>query len=294
MDSYFRGNSHEVQFCQKVRAGGNHLVATTAAGHRLGGNVHLRLREKELTAVLREYSKLSKADRKPQLEDPSQATPARRMTPKPPPNGLIVRGFCTYLHRDDDGKISRVKQFYYKENPDRWAAETQSDMLWLTEKEWRSLIPAQPKPGDEIEVAMPIQRRFFSTIGIDYMEGSVNSLVPRETSMTLTVEQVDANGVTMRLNGHARLGKEQSEKLRTKSRSRGCNIRVLGKLRYNVKKDAFDRFDLVGVGKAWGNMMDYTRREIRIQEYPWTYGIACELVTGSSPIDRIPPYNLLH
>jgi hypothetical protein len=24
------------------------------------------------------------------------------------------------------------------------------------------------------------------------------------------------------------------------------------------------------------------------------YGIACELVTGDSPIDRIPPYNLLH
>ena len=56
----------------------------------------------------------------------------------------------------------------------------------------------------------------------------------------------------------------------------------------------FDRFDIVGVGKAWGNKMNYTRRELSIEGYPWMYGIACELVTGNSPIDRIPPYNLLH
>ena len=33
------------------------------------------------------------------------------------------------------------------ENPDRWAAETQSDLLWLTESERKSLIPANPNVG---------------------------------------------------------------------------------------------------------------------------------------------------
>ena len=50
----------------------------------------------------------------------------------------------------------------------------------------------------------------------------------------------------------------------------------------------------MGVGRAWGNKMNYTRRAISMDSYPWTYGIACELVTGNSPLDRIPPYNLLH
>ena len=71
-------------------------------------------------------------------------------------------------------------------------------------------------------------------------------------------------------------------------------MRVAGRLSYNTRARAFTRFDLVGVGRAWGNKMRYTRREIRLDDYPWTYGIACELVRPSSPMDRIPPYNLVH
>jgi hypothetical protein len=35
-------------------------------------------------------------------------------------------------------------------------------------------------------------------------------------------------------------------------------------------------------------------REIRIREHPWWSGVAFELVSGSTPMDRIPPYNILH
>jgi hypothetical protein len=207
---------------------------------------------------------------------------------------LIVRGYCTYLDRSRDGKIRRSQEFYYKENPDRWAAETQSDMLWLTQDEWKSLVPADPKRGDRAEVAAAIQSRFFSTIGIDYMEGSVNSLSPRKTSMSLTVEKVSADGVALRLDGYGYMGKELDEKLRSKPNSRGCAIRVLGYLNFSAHKKAFDRFDVVGVGQAWGNKMEYTQREIRLGNYPWRYGIACELVRGDLPMERIPPYNMLH
>ena len=51
-------------------------------------------------------------------------------------------------------------------NPDRWPAETQSDLLWLTESEGKSLIPANARVGDRSEVAQPIQKRFCSTIGL--------------------------------------------------------------------------------------------------------------------------------
>ena len=51
---------------------------------------------------------------------------------------------------------------------------------------------------------------------------------------------------------------------------------------------------MAGVGRAWVNKMNYVQREVRLDQYPWMYGIACELVTGDAPQDRIPPYNLLH
>jgi len=56
--------------------------------------------------------------------------------------------------------------------------------LWLTEAEWKALIPASPRPGDRHEVPAAIQKRFYGTIGIDYMEGSVSALPTRKSTMS--------------------------------------------------------------------------------------------------------------
>jgi hypothetical protein len=293
LDTYFRGNSHELEFCEKVHAGGNHLAVVTAGGRTLGKG-EMKLRERELAAALAEYGRLAKDERTPAMEDPAKAKPSKRPVPSPPVNGLVVRGYCTYLRREEDKKIVRAGQYYYRENPDRWKAETQSDLLWLTESERKSLVPADPKVGQRHEVAQAIQKRFYSTIGLDYMEGSVNSLAARKTTMTLTVKTADERAITMRLDGYAHLGKELDPKLRREKNSRGCELRVLGEVRYDRVKQAIDRFDVAGVGLAWGNKMDYVHREVRLDDDPWLYGIAWELVTGDAPQDRIPPYNLLH
>jgi hypothetical protein len=293
LDTYFRGNAHEVAFCQKVHAGGNHLIVATVAG-RVLGKEGLRLRQSDLEGVLREYARLPRGERTPTLEDPARTQPPKRAVPKPPAGGLIVRGYCTYLRQDEKKEIVRSSAYYYRENPDRWRVETQSDLLWLTESEWRSLIPANPRPGGRAEVTPAIRKRFYSTIGIDYMEGSVNSLPVRQTTMTLTVQRVNDRTLVLRLEGHAQLGQELDEKRRSAPNSRGCELRVVGEVRYDRKKQAIERFDIAGVGRAWGNKMNYVHREIRLDEYPWMYGIAWEVVTGDSPQDRIPPYNLLH
>jgi hypothetical protein len=272
-------------------------VVVTAGGEAILKN-DLRLRRRELSSALEVYRRLSKEKRTPPLEDAAQARPPQRPVPLPPENGLIVRGYCTYMRPDvragSDGRLVRSREFYYKENPDRWAAETQSDMLWLTEAEWKSLIPAEPKPGDRSDVAASIQKRFYSTIGIDYMEGSVDSLPARQTTMTLTVEKVDDRKLLLRVDGYAQLGKELDDSSREKPESRGCELRILGEISYDRHRQAIERFDLAGIGRAWGNKMDYVGREIRLDSHPWHYGIACELVTGDAPADLIPPYNLLH
>jgi hypothetical protein len=252
------------------------------------------LRERELSSVLGEFRDLPESERKPAMADSSTAIAAKRPVPQPPPKGAIIRGYCTYLRRGEDGTIIRAREFYYKENPDRWAAETQSDMLWLTEAEWKSLIPTDPRPGVSVSVDPAIQHRFFSTIGIDYLEGSVNSLLPRRTELALTVVSSPTNTVSMRLDGYAAMGHEFQPEVRTQPHTRGCEIRVLGWVDYDTDQRTLTRFDIVGLGQAWGNKMNDTQREIRLESHPWYYGIACELVKGSSPLDLIPPYNLIH
>jgi hypothetical protein len=76
------------------------------------------------------------------------------------------------------------------------------------------------------------------------------------------------------------LGKEFKDKLRCEPNSRGCELRVLGEIRCDRQQQVIGRLDVVGVGRAWGNKMNYVQREIRLDQYPWMYGIACELVTG--------------
>jgi hypothetical protein len=296
LDTYFRGNSQEVEFCKKIGAGGNHLVAATAGGKILGADSGLQLymRGKELKPILEEFRALPRKERQVDMGDSKLATPSKRPVPEPPAGGLVIRGYCTYLKSGKEQRPVRAKNFYYKQNPNRWPAETQSDMLWLTEKEWQSLLPEEIKVGKTLEVTKEVQRRFFSTIGIDYMEGSVNALAPRETRMTITVAGIQGTTVSLKLVGHGEMGKVFSETEKANPKSRGCSLQVVGNLSYDTKEAAFTRFDLVGIGKAWGNKMEDTRRAISITDYPWMYGIACELVSGNSVIDRIPPYNLLH
>lgn len=250
----------------------------------------MRLREKDLAPLLAAYRALPEGARKPQLPDPKLATPAKRPVPKAPAIGLVVRGYCTYFKTGEDGQPQRAKRLYYQQNPDAWAAETQSDMLWLTEAEWRSLIPENSSAGTQVAVPQEIQRRFFSTIGIDYMEGSVNALPLRESTMTITVKK---NG-QLRIDGFGKMGKAHGSGSKSDPRTRGCELRVIGRISYDSTKKKITAFDLAGVGEAWGNKMEYTRREIGIPGLRWKYGIACELVTGSAPDDLIPPYNMLH
>ncbi|HUE72061.1 MAG TPA: hypothetical protein VMP01_14335 [Pirellulaceae bacterium] len=297
LDTYFRGNSQEVEFCQKVGAGGNHVVVVTAGGEVVMKK-DLRLRQRELSSALEVYRRLPKEERTPPLPDPALAKAPQRPVPEPPESGLIVRGYCTYMRPDvragKDGQLVRSREYYYKENPDRWAAETQSDLLWLTEAEWKSLIPADPRPGAKVEASAAIQKRFYGTLGIDYMEGSVNSLPVRESTLTLSVEKADDRQLLLRVEGHAQLGKPLTGDSRDQPETRGCELKLVGEISYDREQQRIDRFDLAGVGRAWGNKMNYVGREVRLENHPWHYGIACELVTTDTPADLIPPYNLLH
>ena len=211
--------------------------------------------------------------------------------PKPPANGLILRGYCTYLRHDDKKQIVRSSEFYYKQNPDRWKVETQSDLLWLTEAERKSLIPANPRPGDRHEVAAAdseavLQHHRHRLHGRERQRLADAQVRPCRSSWTRwTTRSWCCDWKAM-----PTWARSSTASPAPKPKSRGCELRLLGTVHYDRKKQAITRFDAVGVGRAWGRRTN----EIRLDQYPWMYGIACELVTGDAPQDLIPPYNLLH
>ena len=110
--------------------------------------------------------------------------------------------------------------------------------------------------------------------------------------MTLTVTSND-KGIRMKLEGSGQMGKPMDEQSNAESHSRGCEILVIGDLHVD-EEGKFDRFNLAGVGRAWGNKRKNTQRIIGVEGSSWLYGIACEIVTPQTPADHIPPYNLLH
>ena len=114
------------------------------------------MREADLAPLLATFHALPQHERQPTLPDTAEAKAPKRPVPLPPKGGLIGRGYCTYMKANTDAQPRRAKQFYYKENPDAWAAETQSDMFRLTEPEWRSLIPTESQFDTEIDVSEAI------------------------------------------------------------------------------------------------------------------------------------------
>jgi hypothetical protein len=270
------------------------VVVTTASGFTLAKGGTLALQKQELAPLLAHYLGLPETERRPALPPAETAIAPKRSLPQPPEGGLILRGYCTYLQQDDAGPIERKRRLYYQENPDAWAAETQSDTLWLTKEEWSSLLPSTTKKGTILQVARPICERFYGSIGIDYMEGSVNALPLTKGSMIIEIGEVTKTDLTLELKGSGQMGIPFEDHRRNSPDSRGCTLQVTGKLTIDRQSGTFTRFDILGTGTAWGNKMNYTKRAIHIEDYPWRYGIACELVTTRKPVDLLPPYNLVH
>jgi len=67
----------------------------------------------------------------------------------------------------------------------------------------------------------------------------------------------------------------------------GIDLRFIGRLDYDPKSRAFDRFDLVALGDCWGWTSAYHRGNSTFGRYP--IGIAFELNRGECPADRIHP-----
>ena len=227
---------------------------------------------------LREWKKLPEERRKPgavKVDDLAKAD--ARYTRTPPPGGLVVNVYTRILDRKDSG--------YCKGTCEReWGDQAARDHLWITEAEWKALVPAEPKKGAKAPLPAKVADRILRFHLTDNTRGEPPMWRPqdvRSQELTLTVEEVSDATVLLRLEGKALLATDAD----TAKADRGYDVRLLGHIRYDRAKKAIDRFDVVAVGDHWG--VGAFTGGARPGKQP--LGVAFELSPGKSAADLVPP-----
>ena len=289
-------------------AGGSQWCVT-AAGKVLERNNHNGLGF-DVKRALEKWRALPAAERAPgaiKIANIAEIDRERAL-PAPPAGGLIIKVYHRAFMRDGD-------KLRYVSGKDLWHDETglkteehfdqtypghittpqaQPDHMWLTEAEWKSLLPTRPRQGDTFPVPAGITDRFIRWhLNPLSVYGETTALSPKEVragELTLTVAAVSPTSVRLRLAGSASLGNEPplavAEGKCACIDQWGYEPRVLGFIEYDPQKNTITRFDVVALGDHFGRL-GISDSATRIGLQP--LGISFELVTGDAPADRIPP-----
>lgn len=259
----------------------NCLLIATAAGKHLA-----RMRPQ---VGLREWNKLPEQERKPgavRVEALSGKDAQVNRLYQRPPGMLIAKVYTRPMDRNNKGEWIIGKRGSLTADPRTMLG---LDHLWLTEAEWKSLLPANPRVGDKLTVPGPIvdrMVRFHITLEIQgcTLGHSVEDF--RSRKMTLTVEEVSSDGVRLRLDGSVLLASPAGKGVEVnKDKGYGFDGKYLGYLNYNANKKAFDRFDIVAFGDSWTDGKCF--HGCRPGRH-WT-GIAFELPRGDVKTPLLPP-----
>lgn len=252
--------------------------------------------------ALNVWATLPESERRPAAVEP-RTSKGGYHPPEPPKNGLILRAYYRTLTRDANGELrhATIKDFKTgrSEATKSLYFNAQPDFVWLTEAEWKSLVPDKPKAGDRLPVAAGIRQRLYRFhLDPRNFYSATTALSPdlmRGGELTLVVKEVSDDAVQLRLEGVARLGIEPGLALELAAKKKqgfAYEPRVLGFLTYDYKKKAFIRFDVAALGDLAGLLTDGDFA-------PWyrpglqPLGAAFELVGDDTPANHVPPRGLM-
>jgi len=278
--------------CVTVTASGSVCVVTAGAralGPYSGPGQEMA---KWLHAKLKAWEALPEAERKPgavTFARPEAVDP-RRAALAPPPGTLVLRVFNRHLGWNKDQSLRyAVAEDYLpgasKAEVERYAM-AQNDFMWVPEKEWRALAPADPRPGASHPVPPSFALRLFR-FHLDPARGfteGLNFSACRSDAgwLTLTVLEATEDRLLVLLEGKADLkqaGREEPAAYQPALR---------GYLEYDRRKKAFTRFDLLALGTASGLPCD-ANGKVAFRKGAYPVGIAFELVANPTAAERLHP-----
>jgi hypothetical protein len=288
---------------------GGEFIRRAARGDRLDGNASFsgthgyacltaagKFLANDPVKALAAWKALPEGERKPgavSIDEGGPFDPKKRQ-PTPPPNGLILRLFYRHLARTSGGDLRLAVQDDFTYGNKRVNLDAQPNYLWLTEAEWKSLIPAAPKKGDRGRVADAIADR----ICLQYLHPVLSFCAcsgwskdhRRGQELHLIVDDVSDRSIRLRLEGFARLGAAfESAKASDLKGPFGYEPQLIGFVEYDRQAKCITRFEFVALGDVYGypNTDDLAwRPSWRAGRQP--LGVAFELISGNAAGDRVP------
>src|SRR5262249_342016 len=139
--------------------------------------------------------------------------------------------------------------------------------MWIAEREWKALVPADPKKGDRVPIPRPLRQRLLLFPPWESTWGTPDAIrADNLVARAEEVEEVSQREIGLRLEGSVLLIQESSQPLghvfKPKSQtnlpatyhSKAMDARLEGVLVYDRRAGKFTRFDVVGLGDTWGAM----------------------------------------
>jgi hypothetical protein len=240
-----------------------------------------------LRRALELFQKLPEADRQPRPEDLPAAW-SKAGYPAPPKGGVVLKLHARTFGLEDGGKV----------HPFPHSGSPMLDFLWMTEAEAKELVPRSPRKGDSFAMPGWFARRLRNyRLLTEAISGSLPTRVlsrhpEKAPSLALTVEEVSAREVRLRLHGSLpiRYAGWDIQNRRVAAGDYDCEYEFVGHVTYDRGKESFTRFDLVALGAV---------KQLGSFKYPQpeggtlTNGLTFELGNGTLA-ESIPPYGLKH
>jgi hypothetical protein len=168
--------------------------------------------------VLDAFRDLPEAERKAGAIKVADLEVAQRLIPSPPSGGLVLKVHARFLSSEKD-EISYAKPEDFplmgdtSQSRRTWLLFLQpnTEYMWLKEEEWKSLVPPKPAKGDKLTVAPIIadrMARFHLTPrrAMTSEGGILRKADVRSAQLSLVVEDVSAQRLRLRLDGHVHTG----------------------------------------------------------------------------------------
>jgi hypothetical protein len=275
-----------------------YLNCVSASGKMLGHMADAK--------VLAEFQKLPEAERKAGAVRVPEIERSELVIPSPPAGGLVLKVHARFLTRSDKGELRYAKgeDFpLFGSTPESIRRhlkflEPNTEYMWLTQEEWKALVPAKPVKGEKLAVAPAIAERMarFHLLPRRSMTSEGGGLGKKDVQsarLTLVIDDVSPQRIRLSMEGFSHTGSTFEEAKATSPNGPlgfGYAAPIHGILEYDRIKGAFTRFDIASPGDVWGRWGDANGKSLFVERPGRTpFGFAFELVKGDSPSDRIPP-----
>ena len=275
-----------------------YMSCVSASGKMLG--------RRPCAEVLDAFGKLPESQRKPGAIKVADLKPQDAVIPAPPKGGLVLRVHARFLHREKDGALRHAQTSDFPLMRDKprvllsWQLFLQpnTEYMWLTQDEWKSLVPAEPVKGQQLQVSANIAERMarfhLTPQRATTSEGGIKrKQLVKQARLTTVVTEISSQQINMNLAGLVHWGSDYDEAKATTPNGplgQGYETPLYGRLEYDRVKKVFTRFDIVAPGDVWGRWGDANGKSMYVERPGRNpFGFALQLATGNSPTDRIPP-----